>query len=473
MTKINLTQLIKYAFLIFFLYQLLGMTLPYLFPPKTSPEFIQQLEDQRNQEKQKPQGIDRIGLVEDTSTAFNARYSLITNSTKTLDISCHVVHGGGSTDVLFGEIYNAAERGVQVRILLDGKMGAFSLQANKGLKALVAHPNISLKYYNPLNLLKPWESQILLHDKFIIVDETYLLLGGRNLGDRYYRPAGYTGNTADDRDVFLWNTAETTEYSVLSEVSAYMDYLWNTEYVKPVKEKEDAPLIAEMIQSIPDFQKKNPSFFQKDLEDFTAATVPTSRVYLIHNPVENGPTEPWVGYALYQMALEAEETVLVQTPYSTGNKKILNAFTEVAQEKDLILLTNSVGSTPNLPAFSNYYYNREKFLATGAQIYEYQSTDSIHGKSLVFDHQTSAVGSFNMDDRSLYLSTETMLIIESPEFAEILTGAIEDYMETSLQVGADNSYLPNPEVPETPVSTSKKISLWIVSIFSRLFQFLI
>lgn len=79
-------------------------------------------------------------------------------------------------------------------------------------------------------------------------------------------------------------------------------------------------------------------------------------------------------------------------------------------------LTNSMASSPNYPAFSAYSSQRAKFLATGVEIYEYQSTDSIHGKSCVADGRISVVGSFNLDDRSLYIDTESVLIIDSPEF---------------------------------------------------------
>ena len=74
-------------------------------------------------------------------------------------------------------------------------------------------------------------------------------------------------------------------------------------------------------------------------------------------------------------------------------------------------------------------------MATGAKIYEYQSCDSIHGKSLVIEaNRISAVGSLNLDDRSFYIDTENMLIIDSPEFCCPPHAAMDDYIDHSALV---------------------------------------
>lgn len=471
MTKEKSKKVLKYISIFLVVFILGGAILPYIKQKDVSDDFAKQVESYFG--KSDATSVDRATLVENTVDAFDSRYQLIASSEETLDFAYHTMQIGESTDVLFAEIYKAADRGVAVRIYLDGKAGAMSSNIKSRLKAMSAHPNIQVKYYNPINIFKPWQLQSLLHDKFIIADDQYLLLGGRNIGDRYYEPKGYTGNVAEDRDVLVWNTGENVEDSVISQAKDYMDLLWNYENTKSLKGKESNSLINEMIALEESFKKDNPKFFTRDLDSFKDETVATNGVHLVHNPINSGSKEPWVGYFLGRLADKAESSVLIQTPYSTGNKKLLERLTENAQEKEMVMLTNSIGSTPNFPAFSNYYSNRKKFVATGVEIYEYQSTNSIHGKSMVFDDRISAVGSFNLDDRSFYLSTETMLIIDSPEFAEILTGAIEDFMGSSLKVMPDNTYEKNEHVAEIEASFFKKAMLWVVSIFSRVFQFLI
>ena len=132
-----------------------------------------------------------------------------------------------------------------------------------------------------------------------------------------------------------------------------------------------------------------------------------------------------------------------------------------------------MASSPNLPAFSCYTFERKGLVKTGVQIYEYQSEDSIHGKSYLFDGHISAVGSFNLDDRSLYIDTESMLVIDSPEFYQELSGAIESYQAKALLVGPDNRYVPDEQVQEQPFPTFKRGLMHVASWLFRLFQFLV
>lgn len=78
-----------------------------------------------------------------------------------------------------------------------------------------------------------------------------------------------------------------------------------------------------------------------------------------------------------------------------------------------------------------------------------------------------------MDDRSFYLSTETMLVVDSEEFAASLLEAIDFYKSRSLEVGKDNKYLVNGQVEPLRVSLVKRFAIWFTSIFSRIFQFFI
>ena len=49
----------------------------------------------------------------------------------------------------------------------------------------------------------------------------------------------------------------------------------------------------------------------------------------------------------------------------------------------------------------------------------------LHAKSIVFDRKIVFVGSFNLNQRSVYLNTETALIVYSPELAGRIAKDIE------------------------------------------------
>ena len=58
-------------------------------------------------------------------------------------------------------------------------------------------------------------------------------------------------------------------------------------------------------------------------------------------------------------------------------------------------------------------------------IYEFQGPGSIHAKTSIYDERTSVNGTFNIDPRSSYISTESIVIIDSEEFAKTLKAELD------------------------------------------------
>jgi putative cardiolipin synthase len=420
-------------------------------------------------------GGDRARVVVDSEQALNIRLELIRSAEKNIDIVYYSIERSECIDALLGELLEAADRGVKVQILVDGKK---NLSSKPALKALNTHENISCRQYNPLNLLTPWKWNACLHDKFITVDDNHLLLGGRNLKEEHYAPDGFTGKLTNDLDVLVskGDVCSSGEQGALPQVSKYMELLWNSKGVKPIStspmraKKADAYL-KELRNAVCSFEKTNPRFYAGSLQDYLEETFPASSIKLIHNPIHTNKKQATVYNYLNKLMQGAREEVIIQTPYATANKTLLSDFDTVNAK--LIMQTNSPLSTPNYPAFSNYYYQRDKFLDTGAKIYEYQGRDSHHGKSLIIDKQTAVIGSFNFDDRSMHINTESMLVIDSPGLANQLSALLEELRQDSLQVALDNTYLPKESISIDEVPFIKIFMLRITYIFLRPFQFLI
>lgn len=468
---------VGFAALAYLAYALLFSTLAHLRQPKVCGRFKARFRPQ-SLYGGAGNGPDRISLIESTADAFGVRVMLVRGARQTLDIAYHAIAKGVTTEALTWELWQAAERGVRVRLLVDDKLGLAGAEANRAVRLLCSHPRVAFRVYNPAKPLRPWAWHSLLHDKFIIADGTWLLLGGRNLGDRYFAPIGYDGEVTLDRDVLVWNTTGRGAGSVLEDAEAYMSRLWELPCTQTPRrfaglEKAGQAELRPYRVMAKLLAETNAYYYKKTLEQYLAATVPTKKVSLIHNPVNLGRKYPWVGYQLQQLALGASRRVLVQTPYATAHPKLLDTLWRTGVNAEVTMVTNSLASSPNLAAYSNYITQRGKFLATGANIYEYQSPHSIHGKSLVIDDRLSAVGSFNLDDRSMYIDTETMLVADSAPFAAMLTGAVRAHQSQSLLVGIGNRPVPNAKVPALPVTPQKKLGVAIASLISRPLRFLI
>lgn len=129
---------------------------------------------------------DKVALVESGEEGILTRLNLIYNAKETIDISYYTLTGGDSVKLFLAGINDAADRGVKVRIVLDGIFHNLKSDLKPVIYAFEAHPNIELKFYEPFNLLTPrtWNNR--LHDKMILVDQKLALIGGRNIGDKYF-----------------------------------------------------------------------------------------------------------------------------------------------------------------------------------------------------------------------------------------------------------------------------------------------
>ena len=418
-------------------------------------------------------GVDQALLVEEPQDAFARRVEVIRSASDHLDVVYHCVKEGETTDCLFGEILSAADRGVKVRVMLDGAVGGLTGDHRNIDLALRSHPNIEYREYNPISLLKPWTWNVRLHDKFILADDQMMILGGRNIGDAYFDPEGYEGKVTHDRDVVILNPSHSTE-SVTYQLKEYMDELWNAPETKIYKkyDKEKGLREQQRLKEISQrWQREYPDFYlpQIPAEDLC---VETRKVTLLSNPLDDFKTGPDIAVSVAGL-LKQCENIRIQTPYATGNKNILGTLSELAENGQVDYLTNSMASSPNYPAFSGYIAQRQKFLDTGIRIHEYQSQDSIHGKSCVADDRFSVIGSFNLDDRSIYIDTESVVVIDSEPFAHIFNQKLDDLFEQSALVTEENRYSPDSQVEILKVPVIKKIVMSVVSVFSRIFSFLI
>lgn len=409
------------------------------------------------------QSVDRVALVEDPLVSLGTRIRLISEAKSTLDISYHSMHMGESADYFLAAILDAAERGVKVRLLFDGMSSGFSGKYKDLAKALGSHENIEIRLYNSMNLLKPWTFNGRMHDKYIIIDNKFLLLGGRNIGDQYFGPEGYDKNLSIDRDVLVYNSAWQTDNrdSVLFQVKNYMENIWNCKNSKDAfteKGKNSDDEKARLLSIMTELRKEQPRLFSQPL-NIEKATFPTNKITFFANDISIYKKEPKVGYIISHLVMNAEEKVFLQSPYVVLSDNIETALNEIGKKGiKYEILTNSLQSSPNLPAYSLYLNDREKILSTGAEIYEFQNNNGIHAKTYIIDDRMSIIGSFNMDPRSEYIDTEIMLAIDSPEFTEYLQSIVKLYKDNSLVVGSDGEYIPNPDVEEFEVSSAKRFA---------------
>ena len=424
---------------------------------------------------------DRVALIEDRYYSGLVRVNIIENAEESLDISYYTIHDGISTDIFLASILEAADRGVQVRFILDGIFHHLEGNLEDVIYAFSDHPNIALKFYEPFSILKPWTWNNRLHDKFIIADNKIAIIGGRNIGDKYFAKDDDNIKVVNDRDVLILNTnMEDYSNSVISEMEDYFNLVWNYKYsVYPKKNLTDRQIrngdekSEDLKDRLENIKTSNPEIFENNF-NWEKNTFPAKKITLVHNPIESLNKEPWVYYELTNLAKASKDSIFIQSPYIIPTRNMLRILDiDSIKAKNIDILTNSLYASPNPFAIAGYMNHRKNIVDNSSKVYEFQGPGSIHAKSYIFDERISAVGSFNFDSRSVHLSTETVVIIDSEEFSEHLKGKIEKYMEQSLVVGKDYNYIENPDLAPGKTSFIKKLIIKLFSIVIYFFGFML
>lgn len=374
------------------------------------------------------EGVDKALIIEKRSASAKARINLIQHATTSIDLAYYAVGNGVASDIFYATILEAAQRGVRVRLLFDGIFHNLKGSRRAIYKTLLSHPNIEIRFYEPLNPLKPWTLHNRLHDKFVIVDNTYALIGGRNIGDKYYLES-YEKKVVEDRDLLIIKSSkQENSGSVLSQFTHYFSSLWDHPYTKEKRVRATKATYQEVLLKLDATKEEYPDHFLPPI-DWSSYALATNKVTLITNPIQRLNKEPWILMEMVALSSITNSTILAQSPYIIPSYRMKSYLKELNDGVEISYLTNSKFSSPNYFALAGYLKHREKL---GPNVFEYHGSGSIHAKSYIFDRRLSMIGSFNLDARSAFLSTESMVVIDSEELATALTQNIELLTEDSL-----------------------------------------
>ena len=363
---------------------------------------------------------ERAAVSEDGGEALKLRMAMIESAKEEILLSTFDFRDDESGQDVLACLIHKAEEGVKVKVLIDGFTGTFNTMGSENFKALASHPNAEIKIYRPIDLLKPWEAHVRVHDKFIVVDDEVYLLGGRNtnelfLGD-YYEEVNY------DREVLIYDE-EKRENSSLQQLKSYFYQLWQTDesrlfYNEISQKKSVVKAKQKLMKRYENLKRKQPECFQP--LDWAEFTYEAAYVGLLTNPIDQQNKEPEVWYGLSRMMEQAKD-VIIQTPYIICSDDMYQDLNRVAGNgTEIKVITNSAESGANVIGSADLYNEKDNLLKTGIKLYEQVSDASIHTKSLLIDEAISVIGSFNVDMRSTYIDTETMVVIHCKPINEKL-----------------------------------------------------
>lgn len=392
------------------------------------PEILSELADP--QPAAFPQ--ERIRCIDNNMDALLWRLRLIEAAEERIVLTTFDFRDDNSGQDMMAALFHAAERGVEVRIVVDGINGTLWLSGSAHFRELAAHENVQVRLYNPINLLTPWKINYRMHDKYLIADDFAWILGGRNTDDLFL--GNYKNSYNEDRDILIYETVPGggTAYRQIQE---YFGRIWDLPCVKPYR--GGAPGEEWLEAHYQEVRRKFPEAYRET--EWEKETIETESIVLCTNPIHAENKQPQLWETMMEEMRQAED-ILIQTPYIICNGKLYQDLTEAAQSAAKVeMITNAVEGGANPFGCTDYLNQKKKVRKTGLHTYEYLGEQALHTKTILIGDSVSFVGSCNLDMRSIYLDTELMLRIDCPELNARIREQAEELKGKSRHVFPDGT----------------------------------
>lgn len=394
-------------------------------------------------------------LLETGVDSFVTRIALIEDAQESIDLQYYLFHSDLSGGLIAAALWQAAERGVRVRLLVDD----IDLDGqDKRIEGLNAHPNFEVRVFNPFIRGQSRMTQYVtglgkvtrrMHNKSFTVDGSVAILGGRNLADEYFTASDevsfgdldvvFAGESVREvqqafdlywNDSLSYNIELLTDYrpqpSDLAALSArfdafikdnkksqYVEAVYDNHLIELIHENEKAQYVGKTVVLYDDPKKIVSS---RDKQEYNLAP----------------KLHPYV-------AATKEELIMI-SPYFVPGKEGLELIQEVVDRGVKVkIFTNSMMSNDVSLVHAGYSKYRKALLEMGVELYEIDSRElddlyeksnkkrpsnasklSLHAKYYVMDRSMAFIGSFNLDPRSRNENTEIGILTESEELGRYL-----------------------------------------------------
>ncbi len=397
-----------------------------------------------------------VHLLGQGDEALLARLAMISHARNSIDLQVYIFKADRSGATILAALLQAAERGVKVRLLLDD-FGTG--QQDQRFASLNSHPNITVKLFNPSQLRQLPLTSILfdfslksrrMHNKLMISDQQFAILGGRNIGDMYFDSA--TTANFHDLDIILSDKAA-------QPLTRSFELYWQHPLavaMADINTSKNAAgwqaLAAELAATRPSSAELAAiaSYYQLNLAPLSTAAAVTTHIVVDHPDKllhdVNKATAHLVP-VMQQILQDVQHSALIISPYFVPKTTLYHQLSQwVAAGSEVEVLTNSLAATDVMAVHAGYAPWLERLLGAGIQLWEFKpdpaqkqpshsilgsSRASLHAKTFVFDQRYVFIGSLNLDPRSVNLNTELGIILDAPSLAQAITTGIKQQLKST------------------------------------------
>lgn len=335
---------------------------------------------------------NRVTLLESGAEYFPALIAAIDGAQREIFIETYIFEPDETGHAVANALGQAAERGVTVRVLVDGFGGRSFVRTL--MNPLIARGVHVLIYRRELQRLSLRRSRLRrLHRKLAVIDGRTAFVGGINIIDDLTE----VGSPHPRFDY-----AVQVEGPVLAAILESTDHLWRLVSWASLRRRKRLPIAAQAVTT--------------PVGSTRAAFLIRDSLYHRHD-IEN---------AYLQALAEAREEMVIACAYFFPGKRFRQALLDAARRGvSITLLLPGPSDHPLQKLASRALY--PLLLEHGIRLFEYQRSH-LHAKVAVADQHWATVGSSNIDPFSLLLAREANLVIEDRAFAHALRSSLAQAM---------------------------------------------
>lgn len=404
-----------------------------------------------------------VRLLYDNSKAWYTRWKLVNEARRSIDIQYFIVDKDIFGLALQGALLRKAREGLKIRFMMDarGTKGfTRKLMGQDFVQELVTYPNVEVKVFNPVHenlvtfILDPRKLMASNHDKILVVDGEYAVVGGRNISSHYFVDAEDMPTAYRDCDVIVrseevadqLDKAFDEEFAERKQTNIVADLWGNIDVMSKELELAFDAMGAHITGSVFTAAQNLDNRQTKALKEYRdeLATYKHLKGFSGFEPLEGKHEAPVKIIDKHSLAGPRNDItdqivkfidgsrseVVIQNPYVVLTERILPALKRAsARGVRIIIHTNSPASTDSLATQAMFYADWKNILKTipTARIFTFAGQRKLHAKTFVFDAKVAVVGTYNMDYISEEVNSEVVAAIKSRSFAgELRTGIMSD-----------------------------------------------
>ncbi|MEG0009258.1 MAG: phospholipase D family protein [Aeromonas sp.] len=384
-----------------------------------------------------------FALLDDPYAALKLRCQLIRGARSRIQAQYYSWEEDGSGKLLLAELLHAARRGVRVQLLIDDLYAG----DNRFLEMVAHQPGIEVRLFNPF-WLRGWRPLTLLlegllsfrrinhrmHNKLLLVDGCQGVIGGRNIGDRYFglgEPPHFV-----DLDLVCRGL-------ICQQAEQGFDLYWRSRWSHPIRHLLRRKLLPAEVAAVNGFlltltEPAVAALYDLPVSLFDDEPIPLRwhaglGEFCFDRPGKGLVSRPTMASELGRRLAGNLGALTLVSPYLVLTRGLrrrlkLQRLAGVA----IRILTNSLASTDVPLVYGAYRRHRPWLVRQGIDLYELESEAlSLHAKLILLGEEEALLGSFNLDPRSLMLNTELMLHLNCGPLCAELQSWLTPWLQAS------------------------------------------